>query len=166
MPTTSPDNIRTPNPTDPFNLVADMAITASDTQAALVKRANLYVGTSAQRTAFTSAPEGTHWQDTNGTALEYVRKSGVWRPAVPILRGFLTFNIAEANTSYNQTINFPAGFFALAPTLSLTNGTGTGATTGLNFWVSGTPTINSASISVSRATVNSAQVIHWVATGV
>lgn len=78
MATTSPDNIRTPNPSDPFNLVADWAITASDTQAALVKRANLYIGTSAQRTAFTTAPEGTHWQDTNGTRGEYVRQSGAW----------------------------------------------------------------------------------------
>lgn len=78
MATTSPDGIRSPNPGDPYNLVADWAITAADVQATFNKRGNMYLGTSAQRTAFTTAPEGTHWQDTNGTKGEYVRKSGVW----------------------------------------------------------------------------------------
>ena len=83
MATTSPDNVRSPNPTDPYNLVADLAILASDVQTALTRRANMYVGTSTQRTAFTTAPEGVHWQDTNGTRLEYVRQSGAWVNAVP-----------------------------------------------------------------------------------
>ncbi len=36
MATTSPDNLRTPNPGDPYNLVADLATLASDTQANVV----------------------------------------------------------------------------------------------------------------------------------
>lgn len=78
MATTSPDNLRTPNPTDPYNLIADWAISMSDVQAALTRRANLYVGTSSQRTAFTTAAEGVHWQDTNGDRKEFVRQAGAW----------------------------------------------------------------------------------------
>lgn len=83
MATTSPDGIRSPNPSDPYNLVADWAITTNDVQNVFNKRGNMYIGTSAQRNAFTSAPEGTHWQDTNGTKLEYVRQSGVWVALLP-----------------------------------------------------------------------------------
>lgn len=113
MATTSPDGIRTPNPSDPYNLVADMAITASDTQAALVKRANLYIGTSTQRTAFTTAPEGTHWQDTNGTRLEYIRQSSAWVQAVPTI-GVTnvrtgTFSGTTAYTTVTFSTPFPAG---------------------------------------------------------
>lgn len=78
MPTTSPDSLRSPNPTDPYNLVSDLAIMNTDVQAALVRRANSYIGTSAQRAAFTTAPEGTHWQDTNSTRALYVRQSSAW----------------------------------------------------------------------------------------
>lgn len=78
MATTSPDNLFSPNPSDNYNLIADWATSMQSVQSALVKRANMYVGTSAQRTAFTTAPEGVHWQDTNGTKLEYVMQSSTW----------------------------------------------------------------------------------------
>lgn len=82
MATTAPDNLFNPNPSDNYNLIADWATSMQSVQAALVKRGNMYVGTSAQRTAFSTAPEGVHWQDTNGSKLEYVRKSGTWELAV------------------------------------------------------------------------------------
>lgn len=166
MATTTPDSLRSPNPGDPYNLVADLAIMQTDNQAAFVRRANMYVGTSAQRTAFTTATNGVHWQDTNGTQLEYVRKSGAWVPAVPILRGSVTINIAAANTGYSSTISFPAGTFTSAPTIQLTSGSTAGGGTTLNMWVSGTPTLTSATISVTRSVALSSQVIHWVAVGV
>lgn len=78
MATTSPDNLFSPNPSDNYNLIADWATSMQSVQAALVKRGNMYVGTSTQRTAFTTAPEGVHWQDTNGSKKEYVRQANAW----------------------------------------------------------------------------------------
>lgn len=83
MATTSPDNIRTPNPTDNFNLVADLATTASDVQDALTRRANAYKGAAAQRTSFTStAVPGMLWQDTDGIRMLWKRGASTWEPAV------------------------------------------------------------------------------------
>ena len=131
MATTTPDNIRTPNPTDPYNLVADLAILASDVQTALDRRANLYIGTSTQRTAFTSAPEGTHWQDTNGTSREYVRRAGVWL-GLTALHGIVNITISAPGTN-TASVSFPAGYFSAAPAIQLTalNATGHTATVSL-----------------------------------
>lgn len=76
--TTSPDNIPSPDLSDQYAVTQDLANLADGVQLALERRANLYKGTSTQRTAFTSAPEGVHWQDTNGAKAEYVRQSGQW----------------------------------------------------------------------------------------
>ena len=78
MAVTSPDNIRTPNSGDQYALVQDLGVLADTTQAAITKRGNLFVGTAAQRTAFTAATNGIHWQDTDGQQLEYVRTGGAW----------------------------------------------------------------------------------------
>lgn len=78
MTTTSPDSLRTPNNTDAYNLVADLATLASDTQAALVARANSYKGTGTQRAAFTTAPNGTLWQDTDGNKGLYRKDTSGW----------------------------------------------------------------------------------------
>lgn len=110
MATTSPDSLRSPNPTDPYNLVADWAISMNDVQAALNKRGNLYIGTSAQRTAF-AAPEGTHWQDTNGTRLTYVRKSSVWEPLVPNLGvNYIRSGSYTASSPNYVTVSFATPF--------------------------------------------------------
>ena len=78
MAVTSPDNIRTPDSGDQYALVQDLGVLADTTQATFIKRANLYVGTAAQRTAFTTATNGMNWQDTDGTAARYVRVAGAW----------------------------------------------------------------------------------------
>ena len=78
MAVTSPDNIRTPDSGDQYALVQDLGVLADSTQAAITKRGNLYVGTAAQRTAFTTAVNGVNWQDTDGTAARYVRVAGAW----------------------------------------------------------------------------------------
>ena len=78
MAVTSPDNIRTPDSGDQYALVQDLGVLADTTQAAITKRGNLFVGTAAQRTAFTTATNGMNWQDTDGTAARYVRVAGVW----------------------------------------------------------------------------------------
>lgn len=79
MAVTSPDNLRSPDSGDQYALVQDLGVLASTTQDAITKRGNLYIGTGAQRTAFTTAPLGVHWQDTDGQELEYVKKSSGWR---------------------------------------------------------------------------------------
>lgn len=78
MAVTSPDNIRTPDSGDQYALVQDLGVLAGTTQAAISKRGNLYIGTAAQRTAFVTAPNGTNWQDTDGTLARYVRVAGAW----------------------------------------------------------------------------------------
>ena len=78
MAVTSPDNIRTPDSGDQYALVQDLGVLADTTQAAITKRGNMYVGTASQRIAFTTASNGVHWQDTDGTGAEYVRQAGSW----------------------------------------------------------------------------------------
>ena len=124
MATTTPDSIRTPNPTDPYNLVADLAILASDVQSALNRRANTYVGTPAQRAAFTSAPTGTHWQDTQSPYHEWTRVGSAWRMNPVILQGTVTLTPATAGTPVSVRVNFPGGHFSGTPSISLLGHTG------------------------------------------
>ena len=78
MPVTT--NYAIPTQDDPnlWNIVTDNAITANAVDLALLKVDTLRVGTGAQRTAFTAATNGIHWQDTDGQQLEYVRTGGAW----------------------------------------------------------------------------------------
>lgn len=78
MATTTPDGIRSPNDSDQYALVQDLGVLAQTTQDALNKRANSYIGTAAQRNAFTTAPEGTSWQDTDGNKYRWTRQGGAW----------------------------------------------------------------------------------------
>jgi len=82
MTTTSPDGLTTPNNTDAYNLVADLATLASNTQTALVARANTYKGTATNRAAFTTAATGVLWQDTDGSKGLYRKDSGGWAAVV------------------------------------------------------------------------------------
>lgn len=83
MATTSPDNLRTPNPGDPYNLVADLATLANDVQSALNLRANTYKGTASARTAFLgTATAGTLWQDTDSFKMLWKKDVAAWVPAV------------------------------------------------------------------------------------
>lgn len=123
MPTTTPDTLRSPNPSDPYNLVADLAIMQSDNQAALNRRANTYIGTSSQRTAFTSAANGTHWQDTNGNQWEWVRLGGAWvvsGPRVATGTG-VTISAPGGGTTTSQSILFPSGLFTATPAVTIQN---------------------------------------------
>lgn len=84
MATTSPDNLRTPNPGDPYNLVPDLATLAQDVQNALNnKQSNVFKGTAAQRVAFLStAAVGMLWQDTDGIGMLWKKVGVAWVPAV------------------------------------------------------------------------------------
>lgn len=82
MTTTSPDSLRTPDNSDAYNLVADLATLASDVQAALVARANTYKGTASARASFTTAPNGTLWQDTDGNKGLYRKDTSAWATVV------------------------------------------------------------------------------------
>lgn len=83
MATTSPDNLFSPDASSAYNLTTDLAASMTSVQAALNLRANSYVGTSAQRIAFTSAAEGVQWRDTDGDKKLYVRQGGLWVDAFP-----------------------------------------------------------------------------------
>lgn len=113
MATTSPDTLWSPDPTGNYNLVADWATSMQSVQAALVKRANLYVGTSAQRTAFTTAPEGVHWQDTDGTKGYWAKRGTTWVSAVSDLgvsqieKGGFSAGISFVTVTFPKP--FPAG---------------------------------------------------------
>lgn len=84
MATTSPDNLRTPDPGDSYNLVPDLATLAGDVQAALILRDNNALrGTVAQRAAAeSSALEGMLWVDTDGIQMLWRRGPSTWVPAV------------------------------------------------------------------------------------
>lgn len=76
MATTSPDNLRTPNPGDAYNLTTDLATLASDVQGALNTRANVYRGSVGQRVAFTAAAQdGVLWQETSGDRELYAKNT-------------------------------------------------------------------------------------------
>ena len=79
MATTSPDNIWTPDSGDNYDYVIDSAATAASIQTALTRRANSYMGTTTERTAFTTAaPEGTLWSDTNGEKILWIKQGASW----------------------------------------------------------------------------------------
>lgn len=83
MATTSPDNLRTPDPGDPYNLVADLATFANDVQSALSARANAYKGTASARAAFVgTATDGMLWQDTDSIKMIWRKDGAAWVPAV------------------------------------------------------------------------------------
>lgn len=111
MATTSPDNLRTPNPGDPYNLVADLATLASDTQTALNKKvSNLLTGTAAQRVAATgTATAGMLWQDTDGIKMIWRKDGSVWVPAVWRWSGTTAqrtgFTQAPSGFEWNDTTN-------------------------------------------------------------
>lgn len=83
MATTNPDDLFSPDSDNQYALTQDMGAMQTSVQRAFVRRANLYVGTAVQRNGFTSAAEGVHWQDTDGSRQEYVRRSGVWTLVIP-----------------------------------------------------------------------------------
>ena len=75
---TTGNGVWTPDASSNYNLTTDLAAMAASIDTALVKSANAYKGTAAQREAFTSAPDGTLWSDTNGTRRLWMRQSGAW----------------------------------------------------------------------------------------
>lgn len=83
MATTSPDNLRTPNPGDPYNLVPDLATLANDVQDALTRRSNALTGTGVERVAAEpTATPGMLWIDTDGINMIWRRGVSNWEPAV------------------------------------------------------------------------------------
>ena len=104
MATTSPDNLRTPNPGDPYNLVADLATFANDVQVALNKKvSNLLKGTGAERTAATgTSTNGMLWQDTDGIKMLWRKDGAAWVPAV--------WRWSGTSTQMNGFTQAPEGF--------------------------------------------------------
>lgn len=104
MATTSPDGIRTPDNGSPYNVVTDLQTMANDVQSALVSRANSYRGTSAQRAAFTTAPTGTIWSDTNGDQHVYVRRGTSWVSVTPEDTGWVTVGTPAAGFVFETNL--------------------------------------------------------------
>ena len=79
MPIVTADGITTPDFSEPYDYVSQMATMATTIQSALEKRGNSYRGTATQREAFrTTAPEGTLWSDTNGDKALYIKRGASW----------------------------------------------------------------------------------------
>lgn len=161
MTTTSPDNIRTPDPGDAYNLVADLAVTASDVQNALSKRANLYKGTGAQRTAFTTAPNGTYWQDTDGGGYLWVRKSGAWMGALPLAGGPISLSSTGGSPATSAVV-FPSGYFGAPPIVTVGYQAGQNASVTINAGPSDITT-GGFTLNMSRSTTTNT-ILYWTAT--
>lgn len=164
MATTSPDNIKSPDSGDQYALVQDMGALADSVQNALVKRANAYTGTTSQRTAFTSASEGTLWQDTNGDKFLWVRQSSAWVRVGPItshkqiVSGVV--NVSNSIQSFLFDMRFPAG---VTPQIITQVVSPSGAAVGLNVLVTAVgPTSFSARHSGSTST---GFPVHYIAMG-
>ena len=160
MALTSPDAIRSPNDGDQYALVQDLGVLADSTQVALTRRGNMYVGTSAQRIAFTTAPDGAHWQDTNGTLREYVRQSGAWRGVSP-LSGSTTLSTSDGS-AVTQSITFPAGYFSAAPSVMVSLSGGQNASVTINY---GPSAISATGFTINMArSTNTNTSLYWQAT--
>ena len=142
MATTSPDNLKTPDAGDQYALVQDLGALADTVQNALTRRGNLYVGTSAQRSAFTTAPNGSRWQDTNGDQLEWVRLAGSWR----LDAWHTTISIpVTGSAGATATVTYPTGAFSSNPIVQVSR-----ASSGLAKYVpySNSPTASSVVVGV------------------
>ena len=80
MALTSPDNIFSPDRSKIYTLTDDLSQLTGTVQSALTRRANQYIGTSAEREASSNIPNGVHWQDTDGAQLEHVKLLDSWVP--------------------------------------------------------------------------------------
>lgn len=80
MALTSPDNIFSPDRSKIYALTNDLSQLTGTVQSALTRRANQYIGTSAEREASSNIPNGVHWQDTDGAQLEHVKLLDSWVP--------------------------------------------------------------------------------------
>ena len=160
MALTTPDAIRSPNDGDQYALVQDLGVLADSTQVAVTRRANMYVGTSAQRVAFTTAADGTHWQDTNGSRYEWVRVGGFWRGAEP-LGGLATLTPPSAGGNVTSNVSFPSGYFASTPIVVVGAGDGAGETVNLN--ISALVISNTGFVISLTRTNGTATRVNWIA---
>ena len=119
MALTTPDAIRSPNDGDQYALVQDLGVLADSVQTAVTRRANMYIGTTAQRTAFTTAPDGVHWQDTNGNRWEWVRTGGTWIVVNQTASGTYTGIDITVGTPTTYNVAFPVGLFSTVPRVQL-----------------------------------------------
>ena len=102
---TTGNGVWTPDASSNYNLVTDLAAMAASIDTALVKSANAYKGTAAQREAFTAAPDGTLWSDTNGTRRLWMRQAGAWVVAnSPTDTGWVPITL---NAPYTQQGQLP-----------------------------------------------------------
>lgn len=94
------DGITTPSGGDEVKIVQDLSTMASTIQDALNKRANMYKGTSADRTSFTAdAQDGVLWKDTNGTRALWVKQGTGWEQIYPDARNMISVGSWTQETS-------------------------------------------------------------------
>lgn len=98
---TAPDAIPSPSIDDPFQWAPQLEALAEGTQVALNKRGNAYKGTVAQRNAFTNAPEGTLWSDTNSNRQVWRRINGSWEQFIDDT-GWVNIPLAEGFAVYEN----------------------------------------------------------------
>lgn len=160
MSVTSPDSIFHPDGSEPFTPIQSMGAMAASMQTALNRRGFLYGGTVAQRLAFTTAPDGVRWQDTDGSRGEYMARSGVWRGVTP-LTGTVSLSPPSGGGTVTQQVTFPTGYFQTTPTVIVSAGDGAGPTVTVNI---SAISITSSGFVVNLSRSNSTTTrINWVA---
>lgn len=85
--TLTPAGMWSPEDTDQYRLITDLAAMMNSADNALGLRS----GTAAQRTAYlATARNGVWWQDTDAAGMIWRKLGGVWTPAIPSWRGTTT----------------------------------------------------------------------------
>lgn len=140
MATTNPDLLPSPDLPSQYAPIQAFNNLAAATQAALIRRANMYLGTSSERTSFTAqAPEGAWWQDTNGDKGVYVKQGTAWSERVmqeiKIERGTGSASVGTSATIIR--VDFPVGVFSSAPAVNVQGNSPSSAGARVYFRVSG-----------------------------
>lgn len=124
MAVTIPDDLFSPDDDNGYALTQHLGIMQDTNQAAFVRRANAYKGTAAERNAFTTAPEGTQWVDTDGSRKVYIRENASWSNkayTVTATGNAGAVSVPGPNQVITRAITYPAGRFNVTPTVVLQN---------------------------------------------
>lgn len=166
MAVTAPDNLYSPDDDDGYALVQDMGLGQDTVQAALVRRANAYKGTAAERNAFTTAPEGTQWVDTDGSRKTYIRENASWsNKAYTVTASGNSGAISSPgpNVVTTRAISFPANRFNVNPTVILQNATALASHAQTQMRVTGLST-SGFTLEIYNTGSNTINVtVHWIA---
>lgn len=161
MATTQPDNIWSPDGSDPYELSLTLSTMADSIQDALTEKANYGVGTSAEmNAALDRFPNGAVWFNTTDNT-EYRKDSGTWASPPKWQAGQATITVATGGTAGTTTVNFAPGRFSSPPSVvaTLASGAGSDATSVVRV----TNVTASSFLLVLSASSAGAKTLNWIA---